>query len=717
MRIKATIGKRVVVILIDSGSTHYFVDQQIAQALQLAVTPTEEFTVKVANGEKLRCTERYANVLISIQGFQFSTTLYSLPLHGIDVVLGIQWLEILGPVLCDWKNMTMSFHWGHQTIKLAAQTVQPTREIVIQAMDREVQGGGELFAVVPLANPEAEAGPMSPEIQSLLKEFQHLLEEPEGIPPSRDCDHKIPLKEGHSSVNVRPYRYAHCQKNEVERQVTEMLNTGLIRPSTSPFSSPILLVKKKDGSWRFCTDYRALNAVTIKDRFPIPTVDDMLDELHGAIFFTKLDLRAGYHQIRVHPEDIHKTAFRTHSGHYEYVVMPFGLCNAPSTFQAAMNEVFRPYLRKFLLVFFDDILVYSKHWDEHIQHLRQVFDVLSVQKFYVKPSKCLFGAREVDYLGHIVSQDGVRVDNRKIDAMQSWPSPKMITELRGFLGLTGYYRKFVRNYGLIAAPLMNLLKKGNFGWTPAAAAAFDQLKNAMVTTPVLALPDFTALFIVETDASEFGIGAILSQQGRPIAFLSKALGPAKRAWAIYSKEMLAVMEAIKTWRPYLLGRKFQIQTDQKSLKFLLEQRIVTPEQQKWVSKLVGYDYDIVYRPGRTNAAADAMSRLHHIPVLLTITAPALEGITGPQFSLWEDLKSINQTDPYLLGLHDKLQHSPATMTHYKTQDGILFFKGRIVIPPTSSLKPEILHEFHSSKFAATLASCEPSSGWLKISFG
>jgi hypothetical protein len=247
--------------------------------------------------------------------------------------------------------------------------VQPTREIMIQAMDREVQGGGELFAVVLVAKANTDVAPLALEIHNLLREFQHLLDEPEGIPPSRIFDHRIPLKEGHASVNVRPYRYAHCQKHEIERQVTEMLNTGLIRPSTSPFSSPILLVKKKDGSWRFCTDYWALNAVTIKDRFPIPTVDDMLDELHGAVHFTKLDLRASYHQIRVHPDDIHKTAFRTHSGHYEYVVMPFGLCNAPSMFQAAMNEVFRPYLRKFLLVFFDDILVYSKRWDEHVENL------------------------------------------------------------------------------------------------------------------------------------------------------------------------------------------------------------------------------------------------------------------------------------------------------------------------------------------------------------
>jgi hypothetical protein len=699
MRIKAVIGKRTLVILIDSGSTHNFVDQKIAHSLQLAVKPVEEFVVKVANGERLRCRERYENVLITIQGFQFSTTLYSLPLHGLDAVLGIQWLENLGPVLCDWKKMTMNFQWNDQPIKLAAQAVVPTHEILIQALDREMQGGGELFAIVSLAKPKTEATSLPPEIQDLLEEFHHVLEEAQGIPPSRIFDHIIPLKEDTAPVNVRPYRYAHFQKNEIERQVQEMLTTGLIRPSTSPFSSPILLVKKKDGSWRFCTDYRALNAVTIKDRFPIPTVDDMLDELHGAVYFTKLDLRAGYHQIRVHSEDIYKTAFRTHSGHYEYVVMPFGLCNAPSTFQAAMNEVFRPYLRKFLLVFFDDILIYSKHWDEHVVHLRKIFEILSAQQFYVKPSKCTFGAHEVDYLGHIISHEGVRVDNRKIDAMQSWPQPKTITELRGFLGLTGYYRKFVRNYGPIAAPLTELLKKGNFGWNPKANAAFETLKTAMVTTPVLALPDFSEKFIVETDASDYGIGAILSQRGRPIAYLSKALGPTKRAWSIYSKEMLAIMEAIRAWRTYLLGSKFQIQTDQKSLKFLLEQRIVTPEQQKWVSKLVGFDYEIVYRPGRANVAADAMSRMPHSPLLLSITAPAIDGISGPHLSLWEDLRQLNMVDPYLLGLHKKLEAHPELMPHYKVREGLIFFKGRLVIPPTSPLKNEILHEFHSSKLA------------------
>lgn len=421
----------------------------------------------------------------------------------------------------------------------------------------------------------------------------------------------------------------------------------------------------------------------------------MLDELHGATYFTKMDLLVGYHQIRVHPKDIHKTVFRTHNGHYKYVVMPFGLCNAPSMFQAAMNVVFRPYLRRFLLVFFDDILVYSKLWEDHVIHLRKVLEVLSAQQLFVKPSKCTFGAREVDYLGHIIYVEGVRVDNRKIEAMQAMPPPKSITELRGFLGLIGYYRKFVQNYGLLATPLTELLKRGNFGWSPKAMTAFEELKRAMVTTPVLALPDFSVMFVVETNALDFGIGAILSQRSQPIAYLSKALGPAKKAWSVYAKEMLAVMEAIKTWRPYLLGQKFQIQTDQKSLRFLLEQRIVTPEQQKWVSKLVGFEYEIVYRPGRTNAAADSLSSLATSLVLLSAEEVSIIGVSCPQFSLWNELKHI--TDPYMIALHKKMNERPEVMGNYQTREGLIFFKGRIVVPPTSSLKLEILREFHASK--------------------
>jgi hypothetical protein len=262
----------------------------------------------------------------------------------------------------------------------------------------------------------------------------------------------------------------------------------------------------------------------------------MLDELYGAAYFTKLDLRAGYHQVRVHASDIPKTTFKTHNDHFEYLVMSFGLCNAPSTFQAPMNSMFRPHLRKFILVFFDDILMYSPTWESHLQHVRITLDILWQYQFFIKASKCDFGKQELKYLGHIVTHQGVKVDHKKIKAMVAWPQPVNITELHGFLGLTGYYRKFVQNYGLLARPVNNLLKKGNFHWIVEAGAAFNLLKQAMTTTPTLAMPNFNDTFIIETDASGDGIGVVLTQQGRPIAFMSRALGISKQAWSIYAKK-------------------------------------------------------------------------------------------------------------------------------------------------------------------------------------
>ena len=524
-------------------------------------------------------------------------------------------------------------------------------------------------------------------MQQILGEFEDVFQEPFKLPPLREIDHHIPLKEGTQPINVRPYRYAYFQKAEIEKQVQAMLDVGIIRPSTSPYSSPVLLVKKKDDTWRFCTDYRALNAATIKDRFPIPTVDDMLDELYGATYFTKLDLRAGYHQVRVHAPDIPKTAFRTHNGHFEYLVMPFGLCNAPSTFQAIMNSIFRPYLRKFILVFFDDILVYSPTWELHLNHVRKTLEILKKHSFFVKATKCDFGKQELEYLGHIVTNHGVKVDGKKIEAMIAWPQPTTITELRGFLGLTGYYRKFVRNYGVLARPLTNLLKKGNFKWDEDAAAAFTMIKQALTTTPTLAMPNFNEPFTIETDASGDGIGAVLTQQGRPIAYMSRALGVTKRSWSIYAKEMLAIVEAIRTWRPYILGRKFFIRTDQRSLKYFLEQRVATSEQQKWVAKLLGYDYEIIYRPGKENSAADALSRRPN--------SPLLNPIFISQVSLWDDIRKAAATDLYMKKIFQQAAHDPTG--HYVVKNGLCFYKQRVVVP--TALRGQLLQEFHDSKVA------------------
>ncbi|KAH9698410.1 hypothetical protein KPL71_024002 [Citrus sinensis] len=340
-------------------------------------------------------------------------------------------------------------------------------------------------------------------ITKVLETYSGIFAEPTELPPQRLIDHHIPLLPGSSPVNL--------------------LDAGLIQHSISPYSSPILLVKKKNGYWRMCIDYRALNKVTIKDRYLIPVVDELLDELHGASVFSKLDLRSGYHQIRVHPSDIAKTAFRTHDGHYEFLVMPFGLSNTPATFQNLMNEIFRPFIRKFVLVFFDDILVYSTSLQEHARHLSAVLQCLQQNRLYVKLTKCSFAQSSVEYLGHIVSATGVAVIPEKVQCMLEWPKPTTIKTLRGFLGLMGYYHKFIAGYGKIAAPLTDMLKQDSFTWSPTTEAAFDELRQAMASTPVLALPNFTKPFSIECDASGRGIGAVLMQEGHPLAYISKGL--------------------------------------------------------------------------------------------------------------------------------------------------------------------------------------------------
>lgn len=297
-----------------------------------------------------------------------------------------------------------------------------------------------------------------------------------------------------------------------------MLSQGVIQHSTSSFSSPVLLVRKKDGSFRFYVDYKALNAATTPEHFPTPTADELFDKLHAAKVFSKLDLRSGYHQIRMHINDVHKTTFRTHASQFEFLVMPFGLTNAPSTFQAAMNSIFQPFQRKFVIVFFDDILVYSESASTHVEHLCLVIQILTENSFFVKCSKCMFGVDTIRYLGHIILAGELRDDPTKIEAMKVLLYPTTVKQLCSFMGLTGYYRRFVEHYSIIADSLTNLLKKEAFRWTPEESASIERPKAVMCSTFVLRIPNFEDRFVIEMDASDFGIGAVLLQQSHPLAF-------------------------------------------------------------------------------------------------------------------------------------------------------------------------------------------------------
>ena len=589
----------------------------------------------------------------------------------------------------DWKTKVMKFTVGSETVTLRGDPSLGKTLVSLKTMLKTIrkEGGGVLVEMNTLDG-QVAAAKIPTALEGVLAKFEGVFLMPEGLPPMRGHEHAISLKEGTAPVNVRPYRYPHIQKEEIERLIGEMLAAGIIRASKSPFSSPVLLVKKKDGSWRFCVDYRALNKATVADKYPIPVIEELLEELGGAAVFTKLDLKSGYHQIRVCEEDILKTAFRTHSGHYEFLVMPFGLTNAPATFQSLMNELFRPFLRRFVLVFFDDILVYSPTMEDHRQHLAQVLGVLHENQLYVNAKKCEFGQQRVVYLGHIISELGVEADPEKVQAMVAWPSPTSLRELRGFLGLTGYYRKFVSGYATIASPLTEQLKKDRFGWNDDAQRAFEALKVAMTTVPVLAMPDFAKPFIIETDASGYGLGAVLLQEQRPVAFFSQVLGPQARSKSIYEKELMAIVFAVLKWRPYLLGRRFIVRTDQQSLKFLLEQRIVGLEYQKWITKLMSFNFEIQYRSGASNRVADALSRQPQDVECAELVVPAWQH--------WADLEAELKADEFLQKLRNDLSSGTQQHTGFELRQGLLFYKGRLVIPRGSRLITSLITEFHGS---------------------
>jgi len=326
----------------------------------------------------------------------------------------------------------------------------------------------------------------------------------------------------------------------------------------------------------------------------------------------------------------------------------------------------------------------------HLLQLKTVFNTLRQHALFAKRSKCSFGEKQVEYLGHVISAQGVATDPKKVAAVEEWPVPRNIKELRGFLGLTGYYRRFVKGYGQISKPLTNLLKKNAFQWTDIAQQAFDTLKRAMITAPVLALPDFSKSFIVETDASGEGVGAVLMQDSHPIAYFSKALSPKHQTMSIYEKEFMAVVLAVEKWRPYLLGRHFVIKTDHFSLKYLLEQKITTAFQGKWLSKLMGYDYEICYRGGKENVAADGLSR---------ITAAQLMTLTVSEINseLLEQVKQSWTQDPLIQQLLDKIQQGES-IPHYSYSQGLLYRKGRLVVGHQKELHTTIIQLFHDSSF-------------------
>jgi hypothetical protein len=679
LQFRGILQQRPVLIMLDSGSSSSFISSQLVSQLSIAPSQCAPFSVRVANGAVMQCSTVVSGAVWSIHQYQFVHDLKVLPLPQYDIILGMDWLQLFSPMKVDWKNQWLSIPYRGKNVRLhgvSASSEEGPSQYVLQVVSM-TSSDTEHFADI------------SPQISQLLEEFPDITKPPVSLPPKRYCDHEIPLVEGARPVSVRPYRYPPALKDEIEAQVGAMLQQGIIQHSTSPFNSPVLLVRKKDGTWRFCVDYRYLNNLTVKTAFPIPVFEQLMDELAGARYFSTLDLLSGYHQIRLREGEEYKTAFSTHVGHYEFRVVAFGLTGAPGTFQGAMNMTLHPLLRRCVIVFFDDILVYSKTWEEHLQHLRQVFQLLARDQWHIKLSKCKFGQTSIAYLGHVISENGVATDPAKIAAVVSWPTPSNIKELRSFLGFAGFYRRFVQHFAIIAKPLTALLKKHSlFQWTSIHDTAFMTLKNALCAAPILKLPDFTRQFCIETDASNNGVGAVLLQDGHPLAFLSRALGPKNQGLSAYEKEYMAILIAIEQWRSYLQLGEFLIFTDQRSLVHLSDQRLHTTWQQKVFTKLLGLQYRIVYKPGNENRVADALSRRGHESELHAISAPV---------PLWlEEIKDSYATDSKCQSLLSKLTVSPDADPHFKLQQGLLRYKGRIWVGPNAVLQHKIIEALHDS---------------------
>ncbi|KAJ0577600.1 putative nucleotidyltransferase, Ribonuclease H [Helianthus annuus] len=680
-------------VLFDSGADKSFVDQKFCQLLNMPIKTLDvKYEVELADGTIETVSTVLEGCEMSIRNHSFPLSLLPFKLAGFDIVLGMDWLSRnQAQIICGKRQIVLKTPSGESlTIRGDTHFGLPEDVSMLKASRCLNRGCAIYMAQVIIEEPK-------PKIEDLpvISEYPEVFpEELPGLPPDRQVEFRIDIIPGAAPIARAPYRLAPTEMKELRTQLDELLAKGFIRPSSSPWGAPVLFVKKKDGSMRLCIDYRELNKVTIKNRYPLPRIDDLFDQLQGASYFSKIDLRSGYHQLRVRDEDVHKTAFRTRYGHYEFLVMPFGLTNAPAAFMDLMNRVCKPYLDKFVIVFIDDILIYSKNQADHEKHLRCILKLLQREKLYAKFSKCEFWLREVQFLGHVVSERGIQVDPAKVEAVMNWQEPKTPTEIRSFLGLAGYYRRFIENFSRIAAPLTSLTKKKEkYIWGPKQQESFEILKQKLSNAPVLTLPEGTDEFVVYCDASHTGMGCVLMQKGKVIAYASRQLKVHEKNYTTHDLELGAVVFALKLWRHYLYGIKFVIYSDHKSLQHLFNQKELNMRQRRWMETLNDYDCEIRYHPGKANVVADALSRKERVKPI-RINAKSIE----VKNNLIERILAA-QREAVLEANYpnEKLGVTEEQLTLSK--DGILRLNGRIWVPIYGGLRDVVLQEAHSSKYS------------------
>ena len=596
-------------VMIDSGANRSYAGTILADKLQTWRQDKERpYPLTMADGTPADYDDGWIrkelrNVRLSINNHEETTTLDIVKIK-YDIILGMEWLTQHNPII-DWKKRTLEFpncRHGTTTEDRSSSKVPFAKAIWVRPRGRFL------------------AEMVTAEIPSEYKDFEDVFTEKEGsaaLPKHQPWDHKIVIEEGKVLKHYhRPRPLSKKEEDFLKDYVESQEKRGFVRKSKSPIAHGIVFASKKDGGLRPCVDFRKTNDITVKNRYPLPRIDESQDRLLGAMFFTIIDIRDAFNRIRMAHGEEWKTAFSTRWGLYEYLVMPFGLTNAPATFQELINDTLKEFLDEFCIAYLDDILIFSKTYKEHVQHVKTVLRRLREKDLPVKLSKCEFHKERVAFLGYIVSRNGLEPDPSKIESIKDWPIPQTVKDVQSFLGLANYYRRFIKGFSQLAAPLTELTKKDkSFDWDHGCKDGFRTIKERLTSAPILAIFDPEKEALLETDASDFAIGACLTQKGddgkiRPVAYYSRKQTQPELNYDIHDKELLAVVEAFKQWRVYLEGTKYPVQvfTDHKNLLYWTTTKELNRRQVRWSETLGAYSFKINHVRGTENGRADALSR-------------------------------------------------------------------------------------------------------------
>jgi hypothetical protein len=738
--------------LFDSGATSNFLSPRLVKKCRISTKKLPN-RIRLTNMDetpnKLGYITDYVDLKMKIRNHEQTERFLIADLGTDNAVIGISWMREHKPKV-DWENDTMQFpHCGTECLRGTKHTENPQKRTEIDIPQTEIDEEEEEFHewnLEPIDHQELmEKIKASKTISSIIAEehqikegertFEELVpeefrdfrdifskKESERMPTRKPYDHAINLVEGTEPVRSKLYPISPKERQALDDFIDDNERKGYIRKSKSPYSAPFFFVKKKDGGLRPVQDYRRLNKSTIKDRFPLPLSQQLLDHLSEANIFTALDLRWGYNNVRIKEGDEEKLAFITERGLYEPTVMFFGMTNAPATFQRMMNEIFHDLINVYIIIYLDDVFIYSKNRQEHTKHVREVLKRLRENDLFCKPEKCKFFQEKIEYLGHLISKGRIEMDNVKIQAILDWPAPRKIKDIQKFLGFANFYRRFIENFSGIVKPMTQLLRKDTrWQWGEEQQKAFDNIKEAFTMPPVRMMPNPHKPYMVECDASDFATGAVLSQrddQGQihPIAFHSKSMNDAERNYQIYDKELLAIIQALQTWRHYLEGAEHQITilTDHKNLEYFESSRTLTRRQARWSIFLARFDFQIQHRPGRLGGKPDQLSRrVDHEPkepdnvgrILLKPEVFRIKAMKRGHENIVNDhpiLKRI-RTSP---NLDEEVRRALETiqgrgpkrlkkgLEDWNTEDGLILYKGKVYVPRDPNIRRDLVQLHH-----------------------